>query len=351
MRSYLTTALSIAHINLADVITSKSSLQLSTTCVPFDSDGDGIFDQLDVDSENDGIPDNIEAQGQNFLAYDSTDSNNDGISDVYGLGLTPIDTDGDGIPDFLDLDSDNDGIYDIVESGATALDANLDGVIDGLPADFGLNGLFNSLETFANSGSINYTVTDTNADGINNYISLDSDGDLCFDVIEAGFLDADNDGKLDSAPIAVNAFGVVTSGIGYTAPNNNFIIPAPIEINTQPQDQTNCELQNVSFTLTNSTVDFYQWQVSTDGTTWADLSANATYSGVTAQSIEISGITNAMNGNRYRVVLNRDGNSCGLISEAAILNVLPLPVISTPINLVQCDFDIDGISPVNLRQK
>jgi hypothetical protein len=27
------------------------------------------------------------------------------------------DSDGDGIPDYLDLDSDNDGIYDVVEGG------------------------------------------------------------------------------------------------------------------------------------------------------------------------------------------------------------------------------------------
>jgi gliding motility-associated-like protein len=350
LRSYLTNFLSITHINLEDAA-SKSTLQLLATCIPFDRDGDGIPDQLDVDSDNDGIPDNMEAQGQNFLAYDSTDVDNNGISDVYGSGLTPIDTDSDGIPDYLDLDSDNDGIYDLTESGSAALDANLDGVVDGLPADFGLNGLSNSLETFANSGIINYTVTDTNTDGINNYISLDSDGDLCFDVIEAGFLDADNDGKLGNTPITVNNFGMVTSGVGYTIPNNNYMIPAPIAITTQPLNQTNCELENVAFTLVNSTVDFYQWQVSTDGTTWADLAANTTYAGVSSPSLQISSITNAMNGFRYRVVLNRNGNSCGLISSAAVLNVLPLPTIVTPINLVQCDDDTDGISAVNLRQK
>jgi gliding motility-associated-like protein len=350
LRSYLTSFLSISHINLEDAI-SKSTLQLLATCVPFDSDGDGIPDQLDLDSDNDGIPDNIEAQGQNFIAYDATDVNNDGISDVYGSGLTAIDSDGDGIPDYLDLDSDNDGIYDLVESGSVATDANLDGIIDGLPNDFGLNGLSNALETFANSGVLNYTITDTNLDGINNYISLDSDGDLCFDVIEAGFLDPDNDGRLGNSPLTVNNFGIVTSGVGYTTPNSNYIIPAPIEITTQPGNQTNCELENVTFTLINTVVDFYQWQVSTDGTTWTDLTTDTTYTGVTTQSLQISTITNGLNGNQYRVVLNRNGNSCGLISAASLLNVLPLPTITTPVNLVQCDDDTDGISTVNLRQK
>ena len=350
LRSYLTNFLSITHINLED-LPSKSTLQLLATCLPFDSDGDGIPDQLDLDSENDGIPDTIEAQGQNFIAYDSTDANNDGISDVYGAGLTPIDTDGDGVPDYLDLDSDNDGIYDLVESGSNATDVNFNGIIDGLPADFGINGLANALETFVNSGVLNYIVTDTNSDGIKNYISLDSDGDLCSDVIEAGFLDPDGDGKLGNAPITVNTFGVVTSGVGYTIPNSNYVIAAPISITEQPQDVTRCELENATITLSNTTVDFYQWQVSTDGTTWTDLSLNTTYTGVNTQSLQILSITNAMNGFRYRVVLNRNGNSCGLISSAAVLNVLPLPVIATPINLVQCDDDTDGISAVNLRQK
>lgn len=350
LQSYLTSFLSITHINLEDAV-SKSTLQLLATCIPFDSDGDGIPNQLDADSDNDGIPDNLEAQGQNFIAYDITDINNDGLSDAYGSGLTPIDTDGDGIPDYLDLDSDNDGIYDLTESGSNILDANFDGIIDGLPGDFGLNGLANSLETFVNSGILNYTVTDTNSDGICNYISLDSDGDLCFDVIEAGFLDPDGDGKLGNTPVTVNSFGVVSSGVGYTIPNSNYVIAAPISITAQPQDVTSCELENVTFTLTNTTVDFYQWQVSSDGTTWVDLTADTVYNGVNTQSLEISNITNVMNGFRYRVVLNRNGNSCGLTSTVAILNVLPLPAITTPINLVQCDNDTDGISAVNLRQK
>jgi hypothetical protein len=35
---------------------------------------------------------------------------------LWASGLTPKDTDNDGVADYLDLDSDNDGIYDLVES-------------------------------------------------------------------------------------------------------------------------------------------------------------------------------------------------------------------------------------------
>ena len=58
---------------------------------PVDTDGDGKPDYLDGDSDNDGIPDSIEAGG------DPTE---------------PVDTDRDGIPDYVDGDSDNDGFPD-----------------------------------------------------------------------------------------------------------------------------------------------------------------------------------------------------------------------------------------------
>lgn len=86
-----------------------------------DSDGDGIPDYLDLDSDGDGIPDNIEAQTTvGYIAPSGNDTNNDGLDDAYGTnGLTPVDTDGDGTPDFLDTNSDNEGANDTAEAGIT----------------------------------------------------------------------------------------------------------------------------------------------------------------------------------------------------------------------------------------
>ena len=347
----LTDFISITHKNISEN-SSKASFKFITTCIPKDSDGDGIADAMDLDSDNDGIPDNIEAQGENFIASTPIDSNNDGISDAFGVGLVPIDSDSDGIPDYLDLDSDNDGIYDLIESGSNAPDANQNGVIDG--SNFGTNGLFNNLETASNNGVLNYTIADTNADGILDYISLDSDGDLCNDVIEAGFTDGNGDGLLGNSSFSVDANGLVLGSGGYTIPNLNYTIPAPIEITAQPTNQTACNFQNTSFTFTGTISDSYQWQLSVDnGTNWANISNNTTYSGATTAILQITGAVNTMNNYRYRVVLNRIGNSCGLISDAAVLTINPTPILTSPISIIQCDNDDtnNGISDVNLLQK
>ena len=115
------------------------------------------------------------------------------------------DTDGDGIVDALDLDSDNDGIYDCVESGVNKPQTN--GVLDG-PVN--ANGIPVAADTNGD-GVIDYVLRDSNSDGQYDFTSLDSDGDGCPDVIEAGFTDVNSDGTPGPAPITVDGNGLVTS--------------------------------------------------------------------------------------------------------------------------------------------
>lgn len=350
IKGNLLNMITVTNKNLSDDITSRIALRLIATCVPKDSDGDGVPDQIDIDSDNDSILDNIEAQGQNFIASSNSDANLDGIDDAYTTGLIPVDTDVDGSVNYLDLDSDNDGIHDLDESGSNAVDTNNNGIIDGI--GFGTNGFANALETSPDNGITSYTVADTDNDGIYNAIELDSDNDLCNDVIEAGFLDPNFDGFLGNNPVTVNANGIVTSGTGYANPNVNYTISAPIVIATQPQNSSACELQSTTFTVASNPVNSYQWQVSTNGgTTWTNVTNNATYSGATTAILTVSNVTPAMVGYQYRVFLNKNGNTCGLNSLAAILTTYALPVVTTPIILVQCDDNTDGISTFNLRQR
>ncbi|TRX36857.1 T9SS type B sorting domain-containing protein [Flavobacterium sp. ZT3R18] len=347
-QSYQTKSFKITHKNLSDSDGNKSTFKLIATCVRKDTDGDGTPDQLDLDSDNDGIPDAVESQ-KVPKALSNTDTNLNGLDEIFEPLTNPIDSDSDTVPDYLDLDSDNDGIYDLVESGSPALDNNKNGIIDGTA--FGSNGLADALETTADNGTLNYSVSDTDADGIKNHTELDSDNDLCNDVIEAGFTDPNFDGQLGNSPVAVNSNGIVTSTNGYTTPNNNYIISNPILITKQPKNQSICELQNAIFSI-DSNADSFQWQLSTDsGNTWNAVANNAIYTGTKTTSLLITKISTTMNAYQYRVVLNKINNSCGLTSSAATLTILALPALSTPITIVQCDNDTDGISNFNITEK
>jgi hypothetical protein len=155
-----------------------------------DTDKDGLPNFIDLDSDNDGIPDRIEGSldfdkdGKgNFI---DTDSDNDGIPDaIEGIG----DPDNDGNPNYLDLDSDGDGISDKLEG---TRDSDNDGVMNFLDQDSDNDGIPDSVEG----------IKDTDGDGIPNYRDEDSDNDGIPDRIEAGPdprnpIDTDNDGKPD----------------------------------------------------------------------------------------------------------------------------------------------------------
>uniref|UniRef100_UPI0030CA474D IgGFc-binding protein n=1 Tax=uncultured Flavobacterium sp. TaxID=165435 RepID=UPI0030CA474D len=307
--SYLANSISFTHKNLSDTNPNKSTLKFFAVCVPKDSDGDAIPDQLDIDSDNDGIPDIIEAQVNNSVILSNADTNTNGLDNAFEPGLNPVDSDMDGIADYLDLDSDNDGVLDSVETG-----------------------------------------NDLDADGIRNFRDLDSDKDLCSDVFEAGFTDADNDGKFGNSPITVDSNGLVI-GASYTNPNPNYLISAPIVITTQPAVTPTCELQNATITIVDNDVDTYQWHVSIDnGTNWTDISNNATYSGSTTNTLLLTSVTNSMNGYKYRVQLSKIGNSCGLTSDETTLTVYELPVVKE-ITIIQCDDDLDAKTYFNLTVK
>lgn len=343
--------ISFRHKNLSDTLPNRVSLKFFASCVPKDYDNDGVPDAADFDSDNDGIPDLAEAQGINPIAASNIDLNGDGIDDAFA-GMVPADTDNDSYPDYLDSDSDNDGIFDVIESGVAANQTDTNGQI--IPTTFGSNGLADFLETVPGSGVLNYTVANTDADAAANYIDLDSDGDGCNDVLEAGYIDDNNDGILDDdLPPVILQFGLVLSPSGYGIPNQDYVTAAPIVINTQPADRTVCELQGVEvFTLSTNAVNGYQWQVSTDGgTNWTNLTNNATYSGVTTVSLSVTNVTAAMSGYKYRVFLSKNGNACGMYSAAATLSTYALPVLTTPVTLVQCDDTNDGIAAVNLTVK
>jgi len=118
-----------------------------------DTDGDGIPNSLDLDSDNDGIPDNVEAQATaSFISSDVPPTvRTDGSNEKYpASGLTPPDTDNDGKADYIDSDSDNDGVSDCVE-GLKEITVTNEGLTKVCPVeniDVGVNGMVDWAEEY-----------------------------------------------------------------------------------------------------------------------------------------------------------------------------------------------------------
>jgi len=341
------------HKNNSESNANQATFKLTAACVPLDTDNDGVIDQLDLDSDNDGIPDIVENGGQlvNLL---NVDNDVNGLDDVFDISSNPIDSDNDSVYDFYDLDSDNDGITDLIETGqlGTLSDTDLDGTVD-FP-NYGSNGWSDTAETAPDSNIIGYIPNDEDNDGIFSYIDLDSDGDSCSDVIEAGFSDANIDNILGDIIATVNNLGLVNNATdGYTIPNSDYIIAAPISITTQPIDTDICEASNASILIESYQINSYQWEFSNDGISWSTLSDGALYDNTTTNELIVLNTPLSLNNSFYRVKLDRTGNSCGLYSEEITLTVHSLPIVNSSVVLVQCD-DEDlstiGYSPFNLTE-
>ncbi len=161
--SFLTFQITNASFN-ANIINSDVPSSIAFQ----DTDGDTVPDHIDIDDDGDGIIDSVE------------DANVDGDNDHT---THPTDTDGDGIPDYLDIDSDNDGILDNVEAQTT------EDFIAPCGIDTDGNGLDDHYEeTPGSCGGL--IPVDTDNDHIPDYLDIDSDNDGILDNVEAQPSDA-----------------------------------------------------------------------------------------------------------------------------------------------------------------
>ncbi|NQY28577.1 MAG: T9SS type A sorting domain-containing protein [Flavobacteriaceae bacterium] len=146
-------------------------------------DGTGFPNFMDIDSDDDGITDNTEAQataGYVTLANSDSDTGGvfDGIDDNYdtdnvnfgGAGVIPVDSDGDGTPDYLDLDSDNSEEVDAIEGH----DTNGDGVINGSDSPNADTGLFTGTDSDNDGLDDGFDNNDAMFDSTNNSLQPSS---------------------------------------------------------------------------------------------------------------------------------------------------------------------------------
>ncbi|WP_310006862.1 hypothetical protein, partial [Flavobacterium granuli] len=169
-----------------------------------------------------------------------------------------VDTDGDGVLNYLDLDSDGDGCSDA-------------------------NEYYNS----------------SNADG--NLLGVDNS-------------------KYGTGSPTVNPDGTVI-GASYSGTYSNAVsIGSASTITIHPTDQIASSTASASFSVTasgGSGTRLYQWQLSTDGgTIWNNIG------GATNDILNLSSITCSMNNYKYRVIITQSNYICtNVVSSSATLSV------------------------------
>ncbi len=148
-----------------------------------DSDLDGEPDSRDPDSDNDGVPDAIEGHdanrdGQADVLPSGIDADGDGLDDAYdpdqgGIAAPLPDHDNDGWPDLRDSD-DDDNIPTVAE------DPDNDG--DPTNDDTDGDGIPNYLDADDDGDGIPTAAEDANGDG--NPLNDDTDGDGIADYLQ-----------------------------------------------------------------------------------------------------------------------------------------------------------------------
>lgn len=128
------------------------------------------------------------------------------------------------------------------------------------------------------------------------------------------------------------AQGIAVGGSGnlYVADGDNQAILKGVFVAAPPSGTPVASVavttgQNASFTLgAPNSQTTYLWQVSTDaGATWTSLNNNATYSGTTTTTLNVTNLTTAMNGSRYRALLaNAAGTSVSGTATLAVTSPL-----------------------------
>jgi hypothetical protein len=200
------TGVSTIQYIVCDTTSRCDTASLAMTVAYPDFDGDGIADNIDIDDDNDGVPDSDEGSGVDPSA-DSTangypnyadpsypdfvDINNDDINDLFDADL-------DGIPNHLDLDADNDGIPDAIEGNGGIAPTNYNAATATITGAVGVNGLPDAIETSLDSGLTTLTIPNSDSDGNIDILDADSDNDGIVDLVEAGGIDSDGDGQVDS---------------------------------------------------------------------------------------------------------------------------------------------------------
>ena len=198
---------------------------------------------------------------------------------------------------------------------------------------------------------------DTDGDNIPDYLDLDSDNDGCYDVVEGGFKDEDNNGIIgigvpNTSNSGVDLFGGITNhdyNIDPLKDQNNIYffqkVSSPVKISSFPVSDTACqEGVDIDFSINVETLDnpTFSWQVYNENSTnfepWDDITNSDSYSGSDSSTLTVRNVTTQLNGKKYRALVSSDQYRCPTVSDEAILTVYEkLPDANPVSNLIKCD--------------
>jgi len=140
-----------------------------------------------------------------------------------------------------------------------------------------------------------------------------------------------------NATLALDAVTLGINGIQYRCVITNYqgtitsdpatltVYAAPV-FTTQPASQLALINQNVTFsiTVTGNPTPTYQWQSSSDGRAWTNIS------GATSTTLTLNAVTTAISGTQYRcVATNEQGTSTSNAATLAVYSAPLAPIVST----------------------
>ena len=131
--------------------------------------------------------------------------------------LQLIDANGVEQSQVLDLSTEFDDFT--IELTSTASEVNFNIILADGKTDYnGMGGSFSYKNIFVDDilAETHAKIKTPTTTVLPDHLDTDADGDGCYDAVEAGFTDANEDGHLDGT--GIDADGLVTGGDGYTAP-------------------------------------------------------------------------------------------------------------------------------------
>jgi gliding motility-associated-like protein len=213
-----------------DGLSDEQEAELGTSPILVDTDNDGVRDQTEVEDQTDPLDScslvvNHQTESAGIAAWEQSDCDGDGVHNIYEFSYTttareltiyPLDTDGDGIYDYLDKDDDGDGLWTMYEfvdpnkdgNPEDAPDYDSDGVPDYLDDDDEGDGTPTIEEGADPNGDGNpEDAYDFDSDGIKNYLDGDDDNDGLSSEDELLYgtdiydVDSDKDGVIDGTEV------------------------------------------------------------------------------------------------------------------------------------------------------